>query len=258
VIYDQRMQVLHSDTLGQTINAFRHDVLEDLMTQAFPADALPEQWQPEVLDQGLKMWFGLELPLTDWLKEADVGAQALQSKVQEAIDAAWVQKQQTLAPEVMASIEKSVLLQTLDRHWRHHLQALDFLRKGIGLRGYAQKDPLNEYGKESFVLFEEMMATIKRETVGMLARVQLVPEQSDAPQAVAQNTLKAAPAAKGAPVKKNGQAPDSQNPQAADPAALGLERWEDINPTDPRIPRNAPCPCGSTRRFKHCHGALER
>ncbi|MCA3243828.1 MAG: preprotein translocase subunit SecA, partial [Alphaproteobacteria bacterium] len=109
-----------------------------------------------------------------------------------AVDAAWEEKAGAIPPEVLRSIEKSVLLQTLDRLWRHHLQALDFLRKGIGLRGYAQKDPLNEYAKESFMLFEEMLAQVKREVVGLLARVQLVPAQNaDAP--VPTPTKEAAP-----------------------------------------------------------------
>jgi preprotein translocase subunit SecA len=180
VIYDQRMQVLHSDELAETIVGFRHDVLEALAAEAFPPDALPEQWRPEVLDNGLKMWFGLELPLHEWLKEADVGAHHVLERCQAALDDAWTHKASAIPPEVLRSIEKSVVLQTLDRLWRHHLQALDFLRKGIGLRGYAQKDPLNEYAKESFVLFEDMLGQVKREVVGLLARVQLVPAQSDA------------------------------------------------------------------------------
>ncbi len=213
VVYDQRMHLLHTESLAQTIQGFREDVLEELAAQAFPAGALPEQWQPEVLDNGLKNWFGLELPIADWLKDADVGAAAVLEKTRAATDAAWAKKQTEIAPEILRSIEKSVLLQTMDRHWRQHLQTLDFLRKGIGLRGYAQKDPLNEYAKESFILFEEMLTQIKRETIGLLARVQLVPEvQADAaPQGLgaAQKNLEGPRA----PAKKPLAAPRRSSPK---------------------------------------------
>lgn len=212
VVYDQRMHILHTESLAETIADFRSDVLAELIGKAFPADALPEQWQPEILDQGLKMWFGLELPITEWLQGADMGAPDVVAKCEAAVAEAWQRKQAEIDPQIMRSIEKSVLLQTLDRHWRQHLQTLDFLRKGIGLRGYAQKDPLNEYAKESFVLFEEMLGQIKRETVGLIARVQLVPEQpADAPSAAQATASK--PAAKSgkegprAPAKKSAAAP---------------------------------------------------
>lgn len=215
VIYDQRMQVLHAESLQETIVGFRHDVLEALASEAFPADALPEQWRPEVLDEGLKMWFGLELPLQDWLQQADVGADELLTRCRSAVDEAWANKAAGIPPEVLRSIEKSVVLQTLDRLWRNHLQALDFLRKGIGLRGYAQKDPLNEYAKESFGLFEAMLAQVKREVVGLLARVQLVPAQSDtAPAAAPQVQPEVASRSPKKPQPKPSSKPNSR-PKAA-------------------------------------------
>jgi len=205
VIYDQRMQILHTENLAETIVAFRHDVLEALAQAAFPPQALPEQWQPELLQQGLQMWFGLELPLENWLKEADVGASHVVERCRAAVDAAWAEKAAGIPPEVLRSIEKSVVLQTLDRLWRQHLQALDFLRKGIGLRGYAQKDPLNEYAKESFMLFEELLGQIKREVVGLLARVQLVPAQSAEAPTLGKPEVAPRPTKKPLPPKASGK-----------------------------------------------------
>ncbi len=185
VVYDQRTQVLHTENLAETLVEFRHDVLDALGAEAFPPEALPEQWQPDILSNGLKNQFGLDLPLHEWLKEADVGAAHVMTRCRQAADEAWAQKVASIPPEVMRSLEKSVILQTLDRLWRQHLQALDFLRKGIGLRGYAQKDPLNEYGKESFVLFEDMMAQVKRDVVALLARIQLMPASAETPVSAA-------------------------------------------------------------------------
>jgi preprotein translocase subunit SecA len=176
VIYDQRTQILHSDDLTDVVESFAEDVLNDLIAQAFPAGSLPEQWQPEALAEGMRMWFSMNLPIAEWLQEKEAGPEMLQARCQQAIQAIWADKQAQFPPEVLRSIMRSVILQTVDKLWRHHLQSLDILRKGIGLRGYAQKDPLNEYARESFQLFDDLLQQTKRETVGMLARVQFAPQ----------------------------------------------------------------------------------
>jgi preprotein translocase subunit SecA len=253
VIYDQRTEILGSESLADVIEGYREDILDELVAQAFPANVLPEMWKPEILKNGLLHWFNIELPVEEWLKESDVGAENVTERAREALQKAWAERQTQFEPAVMRSIERSVLLQTLDKLWRNHLQALDILRKGIGLRGYAQKDPLNEYARESFLLFEGMLSSIKQETIGLLSRVQLVPEPAAEPQ-ITQTTR---PAEDGSPVEepvRNDMVPIDQ----LKPSDLGLTTGDDIDPLDTRIPRNAPCPCGSGKRFKHCHGDISR
>lgn len=255
VIYDQRTAILHSEELEDIIDGYRLDVLEEIVGQAFPAESLPEQWQPEVLKQGLGQWFGLEVAVESWLAEADVGGEAVMLRARQEVDGAWLRKKSEIAPQVLRGIERSVLLQTLDRLWRQHLQSLDFLRRGIGLRGYAQKDPLNEYAKESYLLFEDLLNQTKKETVGLLSRVHLVDEEG-LEQPSTQPLQVGGPDEKGRPVVKDAQ-PEGET-QGFQPQDFGVASWDDLNPMDARIPRNAPCPCGSGARFKHCHGHLGR
>lgn len=256
VVYDQRTDILFSDNLDETIGEFRAEILENLIATAFPAGALPEQWQPNVLIEGLDKTFNLKLPVAEWMKEADVGADTITENCRTAVEKSWTERTKAFTPEVLNSIEKSVLLQTLDKLWRHHLQALDILRKGIGLRGYAQKDPLNEYARESYMLFEDLLAATKQETVEMLSRVQLMDDQPTE-GLTATPTEFSHPTEQG-PVTEPVNETVSLNGDSFSPEKFGLKSWDDINPLDGRIPRNAPCPCGSGSRFKACHGSLER
>lgn len=271
VIYDQRTEILHTEDLSDVIAAYREDILNDLVAQAFPEGTLPEQWQPNILKEGLQQWFGLNLPIEEWTKEADAGSTVMHDYCLRAIETFWEQKMAEFPPQVMRSVERSVLLQTLDRLWRQHLQSLDVLRKGIGLRGYAQKDPLNEYARESYLLFEDLLANTKRETIALLARVRIAQEEQ-APQAAEF----VHPDESGNPVTDQvgltrpvkGKGNSKKNPQPAanvesqtgkegvTPAHFDVKSWDDLNPLDDRIPRNAPCPCGSGKRFKECHGDL--
>ncbi|NBV54279.1 MAG: preprotein translocase subunit SecA [Proteobacteria bacterium] len=236
VIYDQRTEILNSASLSDVMEAYRHDVLESLLLQAFPPESMPEQWQPELLKNGLQQCFNLTLPIDEWLQQTDVSIDGIREKCQQAITAAWQQTAGQFPPEALVSIERSVLLQTLDKQWRQHLQALDFLRRGIGLRGYAQKDPLNEYARESYHLFEDLLAQTKRDTVSMLSRVRLVADEAPAVPPAAQLTAQQKSAA------------------GVSPADFGITNWDELNPLDSRIPRLAPCPCGSGKSFKNCHG----
>ncbi len=255
VVYDQRSTILFSDDLSETITAFREEILETLLQQAFPQGTLPEQWQPEILTEGLARIFNLSLPIEEWLKDADVGAESVAAHCHKAVESNWQQRTAAFQPPVLNSIARSVLLQTLDRLWRQHLQALDVLRKGIGLRGYAQKDPLNEYARESFMLFEDMLNATKSETVAMLSRVQLVEDAPEPQGLTAQPTEFSHPSEQG-PVTQS--VPQSQQASAFTPQQFGVATWDDLNPLDGHIPRNAPCPCGSGERFKNCHGSLAR
>ncbi|TKW61754.1 MAG: preprotein translocase subunit SecA [Blastochloris viridis] len=255
VVYDQRTTILFSEDLNETILDFRAEILDSLLQKAFPQGALPEQWQPDVLTEGLSRIFNLTLPVEQWLKDADVGAESIAEHCHKAVEESWKQRTEPFQPHVLNSIEKSVLLQTLDRLWRQHLQALDMLRKGIGLRGYAQKDPLNEYARESYMLFEDLLAATKQETVSILSRVQLVEDAPEPQGLTAQPTEMSGPSEQG-PITQD--VPASQQAGGITPQAFGVASWDDLNPLDGRIPRNAPCPCGSGERFKACHGSVAR
>lgn len=242
VIYDQRTEILNSTTLSDVMESYRTDVLETLLLQAFPPESLPEQWQPEALKNGLQQCFNLNLPIEQWLTEPNISIDTIREKCHQAIESAWQQTATQFPPEALLSIERSVLLQTLDKQWRQHLQSLDFLRRGIGLRGYAQKDPLNEYARESYHLFEDLLAQTKCDTVSMLSRVRLVPDDAASPQiAAAQATAQQATA-------------QQKSSVGVSPSDFGLQNWDELDPLDNRIPRLAPCPCGSGKTFKNCHG----
>lgn len=282
VIYDQRHEVLHSSDLASVVVGYRHEVLDDLLQAAFLPESLPEDWQTEKLEHQLHTIFNLPLPVQAPLQEnPDLTADRIGEALQSALDDAWAHKQTEFPADLMRSLERMVLLQTVDRLWRQHLQALDLLRKGIGWRGYAQKDPLNEYAKESFQLFEDMLTGIKRETVTMLSRMQIAQEQAPVTGPVPADASTKAPAKVEAPVAPAKKAPatvqqavakalsqgqshaenkvvNGAEADAARRQALGVMVWENLQPLDPRIPRLAPCPCGSGRRFKECHGHLSR
>jgi preprotein translocase subunit SecA len=184
VVYDQRQHLLHTPDLSLEIADFRHAVAEEIMRAAMPPGSLPEQWNAGALGQGLARYFGLDLTLEKAMANDDVSAEEIERTVLAEVDAAWARKQGEMPADVLRHIERSVLLQNLDRLWRQHLQSLDFLRKGINWRGYAQKDPINEFARESYLLFEDLLAQIRRDTVGMLSRVQLVVEEAPPPMQI--------------------------------------------------------------------------
>jgi preprotein translocase subunit SecA len=176
--------LLHTPDLSLEIADFRHAVAEEIMRAAMPPGSLPEQWNAGALGQGLARYFGLDLTLEKAMANDDVSAEEIERTVLAEVDAAWARKQGEMPADVLRHIERSVLLQNLDRLWRQHLQSLDFLRKGINWRGYAQKDPINEFARESYLLFEDLLAQIRRDTVGMLSRVQLVVEEAPPPMQI--------------------------------------------------------------------------
>jgi len=244
VIYDQRHEILHGEDLTETIDAFREDLLEDMLRAAMPAGSLPEQWQLETLKEDLAKVFNVDADVVAWMKEAD-DADNIQQKAKELTEKAWSHTLSNFDAPQKQAIFRMVLLQALDNHWRQHLQSLDYLRKGINWRGYAQKDPINEFAKESYLLFEDLLANIKLETVSMLSRVQKVKEEQIVD-----------PAAENAAPPPQVKAAPQTAPSMPTPSMFGLKSWDELNPLDDRIPRNAPCPCGSGVRFKLCHGRL--
>jgi preprotein translocase subunit SecA len=266
-IFDQRRELLSDADLSETIADMRRQVIDDLVADAIPEKSYAEQWDVETLTKAMKDIFGLDLPLADWAAEEGIGEAEFYERLIKAADEKAANKAANFGPQVMRQIERAVLLQTLDNLWREHLVTLEHLRQVIGLRGYGQRDPLNEYKNEAFTLFEHMLARLREAVTGQLMHVELArPEEApplepaelppmeahhlDASTGEDEFALETANAggngrggaAKPARARKTGAAAAAVNP--ADPATWG------------KVQRNALCPCGSGKKYKHCHGAF--
>ncbi len=177
VIFEQRIELMHKDEVGETVADMRRETVEELVATHIPANAYAEQWDVQGLQSAVQNTFGLDLPVIDWAKEEGIADQEIRERITEKVDAAAARKAAELGPDLMRQIEKGVLLQTLDQLWREHLIMLEHLRQAVGLRGYAQRDPLNEYKSESFTLFEAMLARLRLVVTEQLMHVQLAPNQ---------------------------------------------------------------------------------
>ncbi len=259
VIFEQRIELMGDEEVSETIDEMRHQVIGDIIARHIPEKAYAEQWDIEGLDASIRELLNLELPVAEWAGEEGIADEEIRERVIRQADLAAAERGAQIGPEIMRQIEKSVVLQTLDQLWREHLVMLDHLRQVVGLRGYAQRDPLNEYKTEGFALFETMLTKLREGTTAQMMRVELADETplelTDADMSsfdiqhldpLAAGELGAADlgTANGglslAPQRgRRGEAPDPDNP----------ETWG-------KIPRNAPCPCGSGSKYKHCHGKL--
>ncbi len=273
VIFDQRVEWMQDETVGEVVADMRHTVLDDLVAKHVPEHAYPEQWDVAGLREELKRVLGLDLPVDEWAKEEGIADEEIFSRVERRADEHMAAKVAQWGPDVIRYIEKSILLQSLDHLWREHLVMLDHLRNVIGLRGYGQRDPLNEYKAESFSLFEAMSQSLREAVTAQLMRVEIQaappPEEPLAPLPVMAahkidpNTGEdeMALALAGAETLARhgiGQAIGAASASAsgAGPALAGAMPAR--NPQDPqswgKVGRNEPCPCGSGKKFKHCHG----
>ena len=252
VIYEHRNELMAADEISEMVSDIRHDVLNDVVTRYIPAKTMEEQWDIEGLEDHLKQEYLLDLPLKEKLdKDTSFQESDLRSFVVDALKQASKDKEALSAPEVMRHYEKSVMLQVLDNSWKEHLAAMDSLRDGIHFRGYAQKDPKQEYKRESFEMFTSLLDHIKYEVTGILAKVQVaqeedaeaIDEQRKAPQEMHYEHAQANPVA------------EQEEPQI-------VENTEQIEADQPfvrdgkKVGRNDPCPCGSGKKFKQCHGKL--
>ncbi|EEX51258.1 preprotein translocase subunit SecA [Pasteurella dagmatis] len=235
-IYAQRNTLLDNDDISDTIDVIRADVFNQVIDQYIPPQSLEEMWDIPALEQRLKQDFALDLPLEKWLEEDNhFDEDALRQRVIDSAVAEYKQKEEIVGAPTMRSFEKGVMLQTLDELWKEHLSAMDHLRRGIHLRGYAQKDPKQEYKKECFQMFTDMLDALKLSVVTTLSRVQ-VRTQEEVEQAERQR----------------------QEMAQRENAAMqfnGAESTEQAVEPDHKIGRNEPCPCGSGKKYKHCHGS---
>ncbi len=258
VIYEQRKDLMRADDVRETIVDMRHEVIEDLVTRCIPANAYAEQWEIGSLHEEVLRLFALDMPIADWAKEEGIADQEIRQRITDAADKKMAAKTANYGTEIWRSLEKQVLLSILDKQWKEHLLSLDHLRHGIGLRAYGQRDPLNEYKKEAFELFEAMLAEVRDEVTALLSRLELRVAEPEAamiqraPQEM--HETRQDPALVGAGAEADGPPPSS--PQPAQTRAAAAK----IDPNDPstwgKVQRNAPCPCGSGKKYKQCHGKL--
>jgi len=254
VIFDQRVELMRDEAVDDTIADMRHSVIDDLVAKHIPENAYPEQWDVVGLDEALKGVLTLDLPVQDWAKEEGIADEEVKERVKRRADEWMASKVAKWGPDVMRYVEKSILLQTLDHLWREHLVMLEHLRQVIGLRGYGQRDPLNEYKAEAFSLFEAMVSHLREAVTAQLMRVEIVdqPPQDEAEQ------LPYMEAHKVDPLTGEDEMALAVAPLAPAMAGNGNGAQGLRNPGDPaswgKVGRNEPCPCGSGKKFKHCHG----
>jgi preprotein translocase subunit SecA len=254
VIFEQRLDLMRDDAVEETIADMRHEVIEGLVAKHIPANAYPEQWDTAGLHTVLQEMLALDLPVQDWAKEEGIADEEVKERITRRADEFMAAKVAKWGPDVMRYVEKSILLQTLDHLWREHLVMLDHLRQVIGLRGYGQRDPLNEYKAEAFALFEAMVSHLREAVTAQLMRVEIVqqPPQEDASQLPFMEAHHLNPNTGEDELALAG--PMTASAVAADGGTAVAER----NPKDPttwgKVGRNEACPCGSGKKFKHCHG----
>ncbi len=255
VIYNQRDELLDAESVKENIEGIRADVVEDIVAKFVPPNSVDEQWDLQGLEQELAVEAGLSLPVTRWPQEAEeLDAERIAQRVQEAMAAHFEEKEAQLGPETMRSLEKHIMLTVLDKSWKEHLASMDYLRQGIHLRGYAQKQPKQEYKKEAFELFSEMLEKVKREVVTILARVRIRSEEEVAALEAEERRVAAARAQQ-LQFQHQESGGYSADEEAADVQAAQLG-FSPVTRDGPKVGRNDPCPCGSGKKFKHCHGQL--
>lgn len=248
VVYEQRNELLDTNDISETIHVIRDDVYGAIIDEYIPPQSLEEMWDVPGLEARLKSDFALDLPLQQWLAEDDkLYEEKLRERILDEATKLYAHKEELVGKEVLRNFEKAVMLQTLDGLWKEHLAAMDHLRQGIHLRGYAQKNPKQEYKRESFDLFTQMLETLKREVVSILSRVQVQERDVEVMEEQQRQQAEAAPRTYTHATAEN---------QLADEDTGGAEGHTTFVRDEQKIGRNDPCPCGSGKKYKHCHGQL--
>ncbi len=271
VIYEQRRELMAREDVAADIADYRHEVIDDMVDRCIPEKAYPEQWNTSALHEEALRVLGMDLPVAEWAKEEGIADAEIRERLADAANRMMAEKAANYGPEIMRSVEKSLLLQILDQVWKEHLLTLDHLRQGIGLRAYGQRDPLNEYKREAFDLFEAMLEHLRERVTLVLCHIELrlapieemmfqQPEQKmteTREDPALRLSAREAAVAEAVPAEAPASGP------APPPPAFPIRRRQaapTLDPEDPstwgRVPRNAPCPCGSGKKYKHCHGRV--
>ncbi|WP_374383058.1 preprotein translocase subunit SecA [Thermomonas sp.] len=255
VIYAQRDELLEAESVKDNVDGIRTDVVGDLVERYVPANSVDDQWDLAGLEAELSSEYGVHLPLVQMHAEREeLDAEEIEAKVQDAVAELFAGKEAQVGGETMRMLEKHVMLNVLDQNWKEHLGRMDYLRQGIHLRGYAQKQPKQEYKKEAFELFSELLEKVKREVISLLARVR-IRDEAEIAAAEAEERARAESAAR----RMQFQHPDMGGMGADEEAAAvqaAAAQQAAYGEESQRIGRNDPCPCGSGKKYKHCHGQL--
>ena len=270
-IFGQRLEIMQAEDLSEIVQDMRHQVIDDLVDENLPPKAYVDQWDIEGLTGSCREWVGMDLPIAVWAAEEGVDQDAMRERIVAASDKMMGEKLEAFGPETMKTIEKQLLLQTIDAKWREHLLRLEHLRSVVGFRGYAQRDPLNEYKSESFQLFETMLNSLRLDVTQKLSQVRPISKEEQeqlVAQFMAQQQDSAAAAASRVAVAPVAAAPALAMAEAeadaggavavaiADRVPL-IAGFDESDPATWGAPaRNAPCPCGSGEKFKYCHGRM--
>ncbi|TIN34330.1 MAG: preprotein translocase subunit SecA, partial [Mesorhizobium sp.] len=254
VVFEQRLELMDGEGLSETIAEMREGVIEEIVAKAIPENAYAEQWNVAGLKAEVAEFLNLDLPVEDWVKEEGIAEDDIRERISQAAETAAKERAERFGPDVMAYVERSVVLQTLDHLWREHIVNLDHLRSVVGFRGYAQRDPLQEYKGEAFELFQAMLGNLRQAVTAQLMRVELVRQAAEAPPPEAPDMFgRHLDGTTGEDDFDGGEtgllvrqethatvAPENRDPQ--NPATWG------------KVGRNEACPCGSGKKYKHCHG----
>jgi preprotein translocase subunit SecA len=257
VVFEQRKEIMSADDVSDQIGEFRLEVVAELVERHIPPKAYAEQWDAAGLHDEVEKIFGIDLPIVDWTHEEGIADEEVRERITKIVETRAAERTANFGPEIMRYAEKAILLQTLDHNWREHIVNLDYLRQYVGLRGYGQRDPLNEYKSESFELFEALLSKMRIDVISQLMHITINVEQP--PPAMPSQPPSQMRAVKIDPLTGEDEMEPGAEQRAGQPH---LNRLRDVpvNPNDPttwgKVQRNAPCPCGSGRKFKHCHGAL--
>ncbi len=250
VVYQRRRELLEAEDIKELIDVIREEVVDNVISAHIPPGSIDEQWDIPGLEEALAHEFGLQLPVRQWLdEEDDLDEEGVRQRIQDAVREHIAAKEAVIGSEMMRRFEKDVMLQILDHHWKEHLAAMDYLRQGIGLRGYAQKDPKQEYKREAFQMFQDMLARMEHDVIGVLAKFEVRTEEELA--AMEKQTFR--------PQKMQFKHEEAQSALAAGEGTGSAQETGKVQPfrrDGRKIGRNEPCPCGSGKKYKHCHGKL--
>jgi preprotein translocase subunit SecA len=256
VVFEQRIELMDGEGLSETIAEMREGVIEEIVAKNIPENAYAEQWNVAGLKEEVVQYLNLDLPIEQWVKEEGIAEDDIRERITAAADAAAKERAERFGPDVMNYVERSVVLQTLDHLWREHIVNLDHLRSVVGFRGYAQRDPLQEYKSEAFELFQAMLGNLRQAVTAQLMRVELVRQAADAPPPETPEMF-------GSHIDETTGEDDFQGGETAllvrqdTNAIVAPENRDPKNPsTWGKVGRNELCPCGSGKKYKHCHGTF--
>jgi preprotein translocase subunit SecA len=256
-VFEQRIELMETQDVSDTVADMRADTIHSLVASAIPPRSYPEQWDTEKLEKEMHRVFNLHLPVKDWAAEEGIDEEIMLTRISDAVEAKMAEKQERFTPDVTRVVEKRILLQTLDELWKDHLLSLDHLRQGIGLRAYAQKDPLNEYKQEAFNLFEYMLTHLREVVTQRLAHLEVRVGNAEALSAMPEPPKEMRESRVDPAIQ---QLADMESSPPAKYVARSHVKPEDRDPRDPeswgKVARNEDCPCGSGKKYKQCHGRV--